>query len=87
MSSLVYFDGAWSTSDTELVKEAVAEAEQANLPDVSSMPNGRTPWVSTYHLAGIPALYIASRLGVSRIFVAKSAAALADKIRRFAETV
>lgn len=87
MSSLVYFDGAWSTSDAELIEEAVAEAEQADLPDVSSSPEGLAPWISTYQTAETTELYTANRIGVSRVLVANSAPALAERIRRFAKMV
>lgn len=87
MSSLVYFDGAWSPSDAELVEEAAAEAEQADLPDVSNRPEGLASWIFTYQAADTTDLYTANRIGVSRVLVAKSAPALAEKVRRFAKTV
>lgn len=87
MSPLVHFDGAWSTSEAELIEEAVRRAEQAGLPDLSRQVAERAaPWVATYRAVGTEEVYVASRLGTTGVLVAKSAPALAEKIRRLART-
>lgn len=85
MSSLVHFDGAWSTSEMKLIEEAVEQAEQVGLPDLSGKVAERAAlWVATYRTTGNADMYAASRLGIARVLVAKSAPDLAGKIRRIA---
>lgn len=85
ISSLVQFGGTWSTSEAELIGEAAVEAERAAVPALVDGPGGCAPWISTCQTAGTTDLYTATRVGTTRVFVAKSAPALADKIRRFAQ--
>lgn len=87
MSSLVHFDGAWSTSEMKLIEEAVEEAEQAGLPDVPDrLARTAPPWLASYRSTGHADMYAASRLGTTRVIVAKSAPALGENIRRLART-
>jgi hypothetical protein len=82
LSSIVRFEGDWSARESELVGEAVAEAETDEFP---SFPHFQpVPWVATCHNQGETDVYAASRIGVTRVLSARSASGLAERIREFA---
>lgn len=83
-ASLVRFKGDWSARESELVGEAVGEAETDELPSFTHFQSA--PWVATCHKDGETDVYAASRIGVTRVLSARSASGLAERIRSSARS-
>jgi hypothetical protein len=83
-SPVVRFEGDWSACESELVEEAVEEAETDELPSFARFHSA--PWVATCHNQEATDVYAASRIGVNRVLSARSASGLAERIREFARS-
>jgi hypothetical protein len=79
-SSLVYFEGAWSSKETAIVEAAAEDAETAASMRMSW--SSIAPWVALAY-SGQEGTYLASRHGTPKVLRAESARGLAKKIRRF----
>lgn len=80
-SSLVYFEGAWSSEETAIIEAAAEEAEAMASTRVPCSPFA--PWVALAYPRRKEGTYLASRHGRPMVLRADSAEALAGKIRRF----
>ena len=76
--ALVRFDGRWSAEERRRIQEAASEAEAG----IDPPPEGfGARWVTTRHAFPSFNLYMATRLGLTRSFVGRTADDLADQIR------
>lgn len=83
MSSLIHFRGELTDSETKHLKKAVTDAEEAGLTGVPKNEDViGEPWIITAHSTGAMDMYVASRVGLSKVFTAKSVPALAESIRQ-----
>lgn len=78
-SEPIHFEGSWTEAEINRVKAAVAEAEGGGLPDVPK--DGHAPWMATCHKRGPTHMYAISRVRLSTVVSAQSAAVLAEKVR------
>lgn len=82
-SSVVYFEGEWSSEDVALVEAAAKEVEAAASARV--LFSTVAPWVALAYPGREEDTYLASRHGAPKVLRAESARDLAKKIRRFGQ--
>ena len=78
-TSLVYFEGPWSTAERDPVMNAGADIEA----DLSFVPSNGfdRPWVGTHQSVGGHDLYMTTRQNADSALMDRSATGLAERMR------
>ena len=81
LSSLIHFEGDWPAEERTRIAAAAGVVEATG----PARPDGPgAPWIVIQQDTGAETIYVASRLGETDVLTGRSAAGLADRIRRCA---